>query len=188
MKVCGNSRHLACDIPFPLPRRLSPLPGVPTSIRFSHKEYAMDPILILIADQARARILMSETRASSPMEISDLVNPQGRAHEGDLITGETGTTSGRPHIDHANYHPTYTENNALERAAEEFAININTELERLIRSHHPARIHVIAPPKFLGLLRAKRSKPVQALIEEEITKDISKLSLNEIREHLPDFV
>src|SRR5690606_33293447 len=85
MKACGNSRHLACDIPFPLPRRLSPLPGVPTSIRFSHKEYAMDPILILVADQARARILMSETRASSPMEISDLVNPQGRAHEGDLI-------------------------------------------------------------------------------------------------------
>jgi len=157
-------------------------------IRFSHKEYAMDPILILVADQARARILMSETRASDPMEIADLVNPSGRAHEGDLITGEKGTTSGRTHISHANYHPTYTENNALERAAEEFAININTELERLVRSHRPARIHVIAPPKFLGLLRTKRSKPVQALIEEEIAKDISKLSMNEIREHLPDFV
>lgn len=148
----------------------------------------MDPILILVADQARARVLMSETRTGNLLEISDMANPSGRAHEGDLVTGEKGTTSGRTNLHHANYHPTTVENTAIERSAEEFAISINTELERLVRSHHPSRIHIMAPPKFLGLLRAKRSKPVHALVEEEITKDVSKLSTEEIREHLPDFV
>ncbi len=148
----------------------------------------MDPILILVADQARARVFMSKTRAGNLTEISDFANPEGRAHEGDLVTGETGGTSGRTSIDRSNMHPTYVENNAVDRVVEEFAISINAELEKLVVSHRPSRIHVIAPPKFLGMLRDKRSKPVSVLIEEEIAKDISKLSPDEIREHLPDFV
>ena len=148
----------------------------------------MDPILILVADQARARVFMSKSRAGNLTEISDFANPAGRAHEGDLVTGETGGTTGRTHVDRSNMHPTYVENNAVDRAVEEFAISINGELEKLVQSHHPSRIHVIAPPKFLGLLRSKRSKPVSVLIEEEIAKDITKLSTDEIREHLPDFV
>lgn len=148
----------------------------------------MEPILVVVADQARARIFLSETRVGQLLEVSDLANPEGRLHEGDLVTGETGQTSSRFGIAHSNYHPTTVENTALARSAERFAIAINEAMEKFVEKQRPTRIHVIAPPKFMGLLRAKWSKPVKMLIADEISKNVSAMDPEEIREHLPDYV
>jgi len=43
---------------------------------------------------------------------------------------------------------------------------------------------VVAPPKIMGEIRQKMSKPVKQALDGEITKDLTKLPLNDLPEHL----
>ena len=52
----------------------------------------MDPILVLVADQAHARFFKSSNRAAPLEEFEDLANPEARLHEGDLVTDRPGAT------------------------------------------------------------------------------------------------
>tara|TARA_R110002049_G_scaffold30316_1_gene103036 strand:+ start:75922 stop:76458 length:537 start_codon:yes stop_codon:yes gene_type:complete len=43
---------------------------------------------------------------------------------------------------------------------------------------------VVAPPKIMGTVRQKMSKPVEQALDGEITKDLTKLPLSDLPEHL----
>ena len=138
---------------------------------------------IIAADSSRARILQVTDRAKQLDEIDDLLNPEGRAHDRELISdahprfsGHGGNGSG-PGSDRE-------ELSATEHATELFAKRVGDYLDQARTAHRYDRLHLVAPPKFLGQLRKELGKEVEKLVAEELPKDLSWLSARDIQAHL----
>ncbi len=143
----------------------------------------MQTTWIVAADSSRARIFEELDEEHHLLEVRDFANPAGRANQGDLLTdvpdrrnfpkgAQGGTHDGEPAQD------------AIEHANEMFSKAVGEYLERARNDHLFDRLCVIAPPKFLGLLRQNLSKEAQKMVEEEIDKDISWFEKNEIEKFI----
>ena len=132
---------------------------------------------IIAADSSRARILQVTDRARDLDEIEDLLNPEARADDRQLTTdaharfrGTSGPGSDRE------------ETSAAEHATELFAKRLGDYLDKARTAHRYDRLHLIAPPKFLGRLRKELGKEVQKLVAEELPKDLSWLNARDIEQ------
>jgi protein required for attachment to host cells len=135
---------------------------------------------IIAADSSRARILQVKDRDKRLDEIEDLLNPEGRAHDRELIAdahprfhGTSGPGSDREEM------------SATEHATELFAKRLSDYLDKARTAHKYDRLHVIAPPKFLGQLRKELDKEVQKLVAEELPKDLSWLKTHDLQTRVP---
>ena len=133
---------------------------------------------IIAADASRARILQVTDRAQQLEEVEDLLNPEGRVHDRELISDAhprfSGHSGGGPGSDRE-------ETSAAEHATELFAKRVGNYLESARTAHRYDRLHLIAPPKFLGRLRKELGKEVQKLVAEELPKDLSWLNARDIQ-------
>lgn len=133
---------------------------------------------IIAADSSRARILQVTDRARDLAEIDDLLNPEGRVHDRELISDAharfSGHAGGGPRSDRE-------EMSATEHATELFAKRVGNYLESARTAHRYDRLHLIAPPKFLGRLRKELGKEVQKLVADELPKDLSWLNARDIQ-------
>ena len=134
---------------------------------------------IIAADSSRARILQVTDRDERLDEIDDLLNPEGRVHDRELISdahprfhGGGGQASDREEM------------SATEHATELFAKRVGEYLDKARSAHRYDRLHLVAPPKFLGQLRKELDKEVQKLVAEELPKDLSWLDARDIERHL----
>ena len=137
---------------------------------------------IVVADAARARIFTRDSLNLAEKE--SLVHAAGRLHEGDLITDRRGAdvqestssatrSSGEEEV--ASKHE--NELFAKEVAQHLYKARVGNNLEKLI---------MVAPPKFLGLLRDKLDGPTQKLVTHTLSKDLSKASLADIQAAVSD--
>jgi protein required for attachment to host cells len=140
---------------------------------------------IVAADASRARVL----QVAGPeklVEIENLPNPEGRAHDRDLQSdseprfnghggvGKPGTSSnGGQGSDRETQGP-------REHAVSTFARRVGDYLEKARTDHRYDQLVVIAPPKFLGALHKELGKEVEKLIADEVPKDLSSLSQREL--------
>jgi len=140
------------------------------------------PILVLVADGSRARFLRAEDGGSPLVETGDFVHPESRLRQQDLVS--SGSGSGR---DSGGYgmHSMGHENAAHRRQPEAFARELCDEIDRLRGKGSLYRIYLIAPPAFLGHLRAALNKQSEDLVAGEIDKELVTASLDDIRSHLP---
>jgi len=132
---------------------------------------------IIAADASRARILQVTDRAQQLEEVEDLLNPEGRVHDRELISDAHPRFSGvggGPGSDRE-------ETSATEHATELFAKRVGDYLDKARTAHRYDRLHLIAPPKFLGRLRKELGKEVQKLVAEELPKDLSWLNARDIQ-------
>lgn len=145
---------------------------------------------IIAADSSRARILQVMDRDERLAEVEDLLNPEGRAHDRDLLadghprwTGHGGM--GKPG-GHSNSGPgsDREEMSATEHATELFAKRVSDYLDKARTAHRYDRLHLVAPPKFLGQLRKELGKEVQKLVTEELPKDLSWLNARDLEAKL----
>jgi len=134
---------------------------------------------IIAADSSRARILQVTDREEHLAEIDDLLNPAGRVDDRELTTdaharfhGSSGPASDRE------------EPSAAEHATELFAKRLGEYLDKARTAHKYDRLHLVAPPKFLGQLRKELGKEVQKLVTEELPKDFSWLKTRGLEERL----
>ena len=144
-------------------------------------ETPMKTTWIVVADAHRARFLQVADRKQHLVEIAALVNPKGRMDERELITdahprrrpvrsGVTGSDREEP--------------SAAEHETELFAKEIARALDKARTQHSYERLHLVAPPKFLGLLRGNLDKEVQKLVEDELNENLSWLNVRELERHL----
>jgi protein required for attachment to host cells len=136
---------------------------------------------IIAADASRARILQVTDRARELAEVDDLLNPEGRVHDRELISDAhprfSGHAGGGPGSDRE-------ETSAAEHATELFAKRVGDYLDKARTAHRYDRLHLIAPPKFLGQLRKALGKEVQKMVAEELPKDLSWLNARDIQAHV----
>jgi protein required for attachment to host cells len=134
---------------------------------------------ILAADASRARILQVMDREHRLAEIDGLYNPTARLNERELTSdaeprfrGSDGPGSDRE------------AKGAVEHEVETFAKAIGEYLDKARNSHRYDRLHLIAPPKFLGQLRKELGKEVGKLVADEMPKDLSWLNVRELEKKL----
>jgi protein required for attachment to host cells len=144
---------------------------------------------IVAADASRARVLQIMDR-NHLSEVENFANPAGRMHGRDLLTeshprfdghggvGKAGTsTTGGQGNDREEISPS-------EQEAAKFCKELGHFLDKARMEHRYDRLFLIAPPRFLGMMRKEIGKEVQKLIAEEIHKDVSWLNPSDIERYI----
>jgi len=139
-------------------------------------------ICVVVADSSKARILLAENGRSGLVDHQDYVHSESRLKEQDLVSDGSGSES-----DSGGFgkHSMGHEHAAHQKQAEIFAHELCDAIDKLRRTSDLRRIYLVAPPKFLGLLRASISKQCVDLLAGEVNKDLVTKSIEDIRSHLP---
>jgi protein required for attachment to host cells len=136
---------------------------------------AMALTWIVVADSSRARILEIAPRGREIHEVEDFVNPPGRAQGRELQTDADGRYyakggAGQP------AHAAGPRTDPVEHEIELFAKRLGEFIEKARVDQRFGKLTLVAPPKFLGLLREGLTKEARKLVHKEIPKDLSQLT------------
>ena len=143
----------------------------------------MSKIWVLVADSARARLFHADGSAGALQEQTDLLMPDSRLKEGELVSDRPGRTfDSGGHGRHAMEPAT----SAKDMESHRFAVQIAEQLEKEHLQNTFNRLTLVAPPAFLGELRSALSDGVRAKVSAELDKDLVQFDSNAIREHLPE--
>jgi protein required for attachment to host cells len=132
---------------------------------------------IVVANASRCRIFSQRARFSPLEEIADLTHPEARMKASDINADKPGRAFDRSgqgrHAMSASVEPT-------EEQADRFARTIAEQLERIRLQNGFDRLTIIADPRFLGRIRAHVSKPVDKIIDREISANMADASAEAI--------
>jgi protein required for attachment to host cells len=120
---------------------------------------------IVSADSARARVLQVADREKRLAEIEDLLNPEGKLHEGDLVSD------------------TEEPSDAHEHSIDLFSKRVGEYLEKARTQHRYDKLYLVAPPKFLGKLRKNLGREVEKLVADELDKDLYRANARELERY-----
>jgi protein required for attachment to host cells len=143
---------------------------------------------IIAADSSRARILQVMDRDGRLDEVEDFVNPSARLHERDMTTDAEPRFNGHGGVGKAGSGRTGGPGNDREAKSkgeyetEVFVRQLGDYLDKARNAHRYDRLHLVAPPKFLGKLRKELGSEVQKLVADELPKDLSWLSTRDIEQ------
>ena len=141
----------------------------------------MNTTWILVADSSRAKLFVAETHTSSLEEIEDFDHPEGRQHEQLLTSDLPGRNAGAA----SSHHALDDETSPKQQEAIGFAKLITKRLNNARKDHLYGQLIVVAAPAFLGLLRENMNADTEKLIALELDKNLTKESIESIRQHLP---
>lgn len=137
----------------------------------------MVKFFVLVADQSHARLYQGTSLQGPLTEIEDFSNKVAHLHEQDLVSDAPGRSSSPGN---AYSHPLGRENEAREHHLLLFANTIIAELDHMLYNKHDARLYVLAPPKFLGVLRKQFSPVVNQSLVATLDKEITDYSTADI--------
>jgi protein required for attachment to host cells len=138
-------------------------------------------VWVLVADAARARLFQVEQpqQTLSAALGRELIGSNLPSREiGSDRPGRTFDSGGEGR--HAKEPPT----DPARHAQAEFAREVVQLLDEKRESRSFERLIVVAPPQFLGDLRATMSQQLREAVSAEVAKDLSKLPLHELQDHL----
>lgn len=136
---------------------------------------------IVVADAARARIFTRDGHELSERE--DLDNPEGRLHEGDLVTDNRSDVHESSVTD---FRSSPEEGASRDHAEELFAKRVVEHLHKARTDNRMEKLVLVATPRFLGRLRDNLDAPTRDLIVGTLDKELTKASREEIREAVSD--
>lgn len=143
----------------------------------------MEKTWIVVADASRARLLVRTGKGGSLEEPEDLVHPEGRMPDRDIVSDRPGRS-----FDSAGEgrHAMEPRTDPGQEAAQEFAREVADVLEGHRAKGDFQRLILIAAPRFLGMLRDHLGKDTRRLVDGELDKDLVRADLEEILRHLPE--
>ena len=138
---------------------------------------------IVVADEGRARILAQEKRGAELQEVDELTDAAARAQEADLKRDADGR---RAHsgIGPISSNTTSAGADKLEQEADLFARRVAEHLGQALQKQRYAALHIAAAPRFLGRLRQHLSPQVQAVVAQEINKDLLQFKGRDLAERI----
>jgi len=142
----------------------------------------MKPIrtYILIADGARARLLLSEGRSKPISEVPGSSIRQELKPDQELSADRPG----RVH-ESANISRHAIERDDLHRREKErFAQSLAEALDKRLANREYDRLVIAAAPETLGVIRSALSDKVRGVILSEVAKDLTKIPNPQIRQYL----
>ena len=128
---------------------------------------------VIVANNARARIFVSHDVLNHLVEEEGFVHPEARFSNRDLVSD----AAGKSRDSRGSYEPEIA---PTDLEAEEFALLVSRRLKQMHNERHFDQLFLIAPPKFLGLLRKSLHKTLDKLIDRTIDKDLTLAGIDEI--------
>lgn len=142
----------------------------------------MKQIWILVADSSRARVYKADPGLKELEEINGLVHSEGRMHEQAITADVPGRMSGSV----AGSRHTYEDHTPVkEQEKAEFAREVAALLDQGRQQGRYGKLALIAAPDFLGVLRQHLSAQTRKMVVEEVNKNLTKGTEEDIRKHLP---
>lgn len=141
----------------------------------------MAKFFILVADQSHARLYQGTSLRGPLTELEDFSNKVAHCHERDLVSDAPGRSSSPGN---AYSHPLGRENEARDHALQLFAKTISDELSHVLYNKADARLYVLAPPKFLGVLRKQFDQTVNEALVATLDKEITDYSAVDVLAHV----
>jgi protein required for attachment to host cells len=138
---------------------------------------------VLVADKTRARFFVAESPIGTIEEIETLAHPESRLHETDLtsdLPGRAFDSGGQ------GRHAMGSMVGPKQQEAHVFAKQIGDRLDAARAKGSFARLVIVAPPAFLGLIREHLNGQTSKLVTSEIAKNLARMPPAEIRGHLPE--
>jgi protein required for attachment to host cells len=137
---------------------------------------------VVAADSSAARIFLAGSPTGALQEIASYAHAEGRLHERDFRTDEPGTTH-----DRAGYakHGIEPKVRPKEQEAIAFARFIAERIESARAKSELGRVILVAPPEFLGHLRAALDGDARKIVEGEFGLNLVRMRPEEIRGRLP---
>ena len=136
---------------------------------------------VLVAESSRAKFYTAKNRIAPITEIEALAHPEGRLHEGDLVSDSAGSDGGSVG---QGRHIMNDKTSAKEHEASGFAKVLATRLDSARNKGEFNKLVLVAPPAFLGLLRDNLSKEVMAMVSHQVDKNLVQKPSEAVREYL----
>lgn len=137
-------------------------------------------IWVLVCDGAKALILHNEGDALQPRLVTVAVFDEPQPPARDLGTDRPG----RVRSSNGAARSATEETDLHEQAEADFLARIAAALDQAVREHGVKNLLLVAPPKALGLLRAKLSQAVKGVVSGEVGKDLTGMPVDQIEKHL----
>jgi protein required for attachment to host cells len=161
----------------------------------------MQTTWVIAADSNRARIFELSAGGDKLNEIEDMFNPEGRQQLGEQVSDAEGNfAQGGPSRGMGSTGPGVMgaaiggargqgstgepQETVREHDINMFSKQLVRYLDQARNEHRFDKLRVIAPPKFLGLIRQNMSKEVQKMVEAEIPKEITGLETRNVEQYL----
>jgi protein required for attachment to host cells len=146
------------------------------------REVSMENTWIVVADSSRARILSAQSRIQPLNDVESLAHPEGRMKAQDLSSDRPGRTfdshgEGRHGMEPPDVH---------HHEQEVFAKEIAEYLEKGRHAGKFAKLALVAPPAFLGVLRQKMNGQLGKLVTHTVQKNLLEQDNETIRAQLFD--
>lgn len=140
---------------------------------------------ILVADHSRARIFATDERAGALQEIDSRAHPEGRLREREFATDAPGDSfSSAAPGRHAMTH----EKSGRHTEGLRFAHELADTLEQSFWQKDYQNLYLVCSPVFLGELRSVLPEVVQKTVRGEIHRELTTMTPEQIRAHLPDLL
>jgi protein required for attachment to host cells len=144
---------------------------------------------IVTGDSSRARILQVTGRERLE-EIEDFINPKGRMNDRELRTDAHPRFNGHGGVGKAGSSRTggpgsdREEMSQADLEAENFSRDIGRYLDKARTDHRFDQLYLVAPPKFLGMMRKQLGKELEKLVREDFDRNLSWFNAREIESFL----
>jgi protein required for attachment to host cells len=136
---------------------------------------------VLVAHDAGARSFENRGPGKGLTKLSEVLFEDGRRHLGDFDEDRPGRSTDRQG---ARGHALSPVQDAKEHATEHFAKELAKDLGRDFRIGAFQQLVLIAPPRFLGVVRAQLDTLVGRALIGTIAKDLPRAPISELCRHL----
>lgn len=160
----------------------------------TNPHFTMPKVRVLVADAAKARWFTVETPAGELIELETIAHPEARLHERHVETDNIELTTdkqGRQRDHGIGAHGRSEMGEGIDpkdAQIQHFAWELAQMMDKERAKGNLERLYLVAPPKFLGMIRQEMSHELKKTVAEEIDKDMSLLKPTEVRKKLPTHI
>ena len=142
---------------------------------------------VLVAHEAGARLFENHGPGKGLDLVDEIDHPEGRMRDGELVSDRPGRSFRKDSGDPRRASMSQNEG-PRERVVATFARDLATRLQRGRVRNEYQRLVLVAPPRFLGLLRSSLDGPTAQLVVGSLHKDLATTKEAELIEHLGEII
>ena len=138
---------------------------------------------VLVAHDAGARIFEHRGRGKGLVQLSDVPFEDGRRHVGELDSDRQGRAFDRSGQGRHAFEP---QQDAKEHAVQRFAKQLVQDLSRQCHNGEFRQLFIVAPPRFLGVLRDSLDGKLEKALIGTLAKDLPRATAEELEAQLSE--
>lgn len=142
---------------------------------------------ILVAHDAGARLFENLGPGKGLDPIETMEHPEGRERDRSLVSDRPGRSFRKNSSDPRRAAMSSNEG-PREHVVSTFAKSLADMLRQARTQHRFERLVLVAPPKFLGLLRSSLDGPTSQMVVGSMDKDLANVKDSELVEHLGEVI